>query len=148
MITVLLPTRWSTSLIYIHSSISSFSRMKKATLLAGLLFSFFSTVTAGTDPDGPTTIQARATALTRAICDKALLDEGQYVQVKRLNMQMLLEQDDLKTRFSADQAMLDQRLADAQARYESDLTALLRPAQLALFQQSRTSMTALGATPK
>ncbi|RPD45661.1 hypothetical protein DNI29_15995 [Hymenobacter sediminis] len=122
--------------------------MKKITLLAGLLFSFFSTVTAGTDPDGPTTIQARATALTRAISDKARLDEGQYIQVKRLNIQMLLEQDDLKTRFSADQSMLDQRLADAQARYESDLTALLYPAQLALFQQSRTSMTALGATPK
>lgn len=122
--------------------------MKKVTLLAGLLLSFFSAVATGTEPDGPTTIQARAMALTRAISDKARLDEGQYLQVKRLNLQMLLEQDDLKTRFSADQALLDQRLADAQARYENDLMALLRPAQLALFQQSRTSMTALGATPK
>lgn len=122
--------------------------MKKTTLFACLLFGINSATMAGTEPDGPTGIQARATALTRSIADKARLDEGQYLRVKQLNIRMLLEMEDLKTRFAADQAVLDQRLADAQGRYEQDLTALLRPAQLALFEQSRTSMTALGATPK
>ncbi|MBB4602093.1 hypothetical protein HNQ93_002338 [Hymenobacter luteus] len=122
--------------------------MKKATLFAVLLFGLQGAVLAGTEPDSPTSIQARATALTRSISDKARLDEGQYLRLKQLNIRMLLEQEDLKTRFAGDAALLDQRLAEAQARYETDLTAMLRPAQLALFQQSRTSMTALGATPK
>ncbi|WP_139922111.1 hypothetical protein [Hymenobacter sp. DG01] len=122
--------------------------MKKATLFAVLLFGLQGAVSAGTEPDGPTSIQARATALTRSIADKARLDEGQYLRLKQLNIRMLLEQEDLKTRFASDATLLDQRLAEAQARYETDLTAMLRPAQLALFQQSRTSMTALGATPK
>ncbi|RIY13892.1 hypothetical protein [Hymenobacter rubripertinctus] len=105
-------------------------------------------VLAGAKKEGPTAIQARATALTRSIADKVRLDEGQYLQVKRLNIQMLSEQEDLKTRFAADPGILDQRLADAQVQYEADLLELLRPAQLALFQQSRASMTALGTLPK
>ncbi|GAB3223856.1 hypothetical protein GCM10027346_03340 [Hymenobacter seoulensis] len=103
---------------------------------------------AGTEPDGSGSITSRATALTRSISEKARLDEGQYLRVKQLNIRMLTELEDLKTRFAADQSVLDQRLADAQSRYETDLTALLRPAQLSIFQQSRTSMTALSATPK
>ncbi|UOQ77129.1 hypothetical protein MUN84_22215 [Hymenobacter sp. 5516J-16] len=122
--------------------------MKKITLFAGLLLGLQGAAVAGSEPEAPTSLQARATALTRSISDKARLDEGQYLRVKQLNIRMLAEQEDLKTRFAADPTLLDQRLADAQGRYENDLTALLRPAQLALFQQSRTSMTALGAAPK
>ncbi|MBX0289797.1 hypothetical protein K3G63_05070 [Hymenobacter sp. HSC-4F20] len=122
--------------------------MKKITLFAALLLGVSGVTSANSEPDTPTTLQARATALTRSISDKARLDEGQYLRLKQLNLHMLLEQEDLKTRFAADAASLDQHLAAAQARYESDLLALLRPAQLALFQQSRTSMTALGTNPK
>ncbi|WP_460621328.1 hypothetical protein [Hymenobacter tenuis] len=122
--------------------------MKKTTLFACLLFGLQSAAMAGTEPDGSGSITSRATALTRSISEKARLDEGQYLRVKQLNIRMLTELEDLKTRFAADQSVLDQRLADAQSRYETDLTALLRPAQLSIFQQSRTSMTALGATPK
>lgn len=118
--------------------------MKKTTLFACLLLGVQSMALAGSEGDGNTSIHARATALTRSISEKARLDEGQYLRVKQLNVRMLAEIEDLKTRFAADQSILDQRLADAQGRYESDLTALLRPAQLALFQQSRASMTALG----
>ncbi|RSK25280.1 hypothetical protein [Hymenobacter metallilatus] len=118
--------------------------MKKTTLFVCLLLSVQSVVLAAGTLDGGTGVQARATALTRSISEKVRLDEGQYLRVKQLNMRMLLEIEDLKTRFAADQAILDQRLADAQIRYENDLTALLRPAQLALFQESRANMTALG----
>lgn len=118
--------------------------MKKITLFACLLVGLQSLALASSDDEVGTSLQARATALTRSISEKARLDEGQYLRVKQLNVRMLAEMEDLKTRFSADQPMLDQRLAEAQARYEGDLTALLRPAQLALFQQSRASMTALG----
>ncbi|RSK45257.1 hypothetical protein [Hymenobacter rigui] len=118
--------------------------MKKTTLFACLLLGVQSVVLAGTTSDGATSIQARATALTRSISEKVRLDEGQYLRVKQLNMRMLLEMEDLKIRFAADPSILDQRLADAQIRYENDLTSLLRPAQLALFQESRANMTALG----
>lgn len=126
----------------------TFVLMKKITLLAALVVGLHTATTAATEPDSPTSLQARATALTRSIADKARLDEGQYLRLKQLNLHMLLEQEDLKTRFTADATALDQHLAAAQARYENDLLALLRPAQLALFQQSRTSMTALGTSPK
>ncbi|MFD2787242.1 hypothetical protein ACFSX6_17380 [Hymenobacter rubripertinctus] len=122
--------------------------MKKISLFVCLLLGVQTAVLAGAKKEGPTAIQARATALTRSIADKVRLDEGQYLQVKRLNIQMLSEQEDLKTRFAADPGILDQRLADAQVQYEADLLELLRPAQLALFQQSRASMTALGTLPK
>lgn len=93
--------------------------------------------------DGTGSIKARATALTRTITEKARLDEGQYLRLKQLNIDMLTEMDELKTRLAGDQATLDQRLADAQTKYEANLMALLRPNQIALYQQARTSMTAL-----
>lgn len=124
--------------------------MKKTYILACMLLGMQGVALAlpASGTDGATAVQARATALTRSIADKARLDEGQYLRVKQLNIRMLTEQDDLKTRFAADPAILDQRLAEAQAKYESDLMSLLRPTQLAMYEQARTSMTALGATPR
>lgn len=116
--------------------------MKKILLLAGLVMTLSGTGHAANGGDGAT-IKARATALTRIQAEKARLDEGQYLQLKQLNIRMLTEMDDLKTRFAADPAILDERLAVAQARYEMALTSIMRPAQLAMFQQSRSSMTAL-----
>lgn len=124
--------------------------MKKAYVFAGLLLGLQAATVAGPrmKSEGPTGIQARATALTRSIAEKARLDEGQYLRVKQLNIRMLTEMEDIKTRFAADPSILDQRLADTQARYEADLTSLLRPAQLAIYQQDRSSMTALGSDPR
>ncbi|MCA8830103.1 hypothetical protein [Hymenobacter pini] len=117
--------------------------MKKITLFIALLLGLQGVSLANTRGEG-TGLQARATALTRSIAEKARLDEGQIVRVKQLNIQMLTEMEDIQSRFAADPAMLDQKLAEAQLRYENTLTALLRPAQLALFQQNRANMTALG----
>lgn len=124
--------------------------MKKAYFFACLLVGLQSVAMAlpVAESDGPSAVQARATALTRTIAEKARLDEGQYLRVKQLNVRMLTEMDELKALLGADSDALDQRLADAQARYESDLMSLLRPAQLAIYEQARTSMTALGATPR
>jgi hypothetical protein len=122
--------------------------MKKAYFFACLLVGLQCAAMASpmSEADGTTGVNARATALTRTIAEKARLDEGQYLRLKQLNLQMLTEMDELKTTLAADQAALDQRMADAQARYETELMALLRPHQVALYQQARTSMTALGAT--
>lgn len=117
--------------------------MKKALLLTGLVLALGATVYATGDKDA--TIKTRAMALTRVQVEKARLDEGQYVKVKDLNIRMLTEMEDLKTRFAADPAILDERLAVAQARYELELTAMMRPSQLAMFNQARNSMTALSA---
>lgn len=115
--------------------------MKRTLLLAGFAFLLGATTYAATDKS--TSIKARATALARVQVEKAHLDEGQYVQVKSLNIRMLTEMEDLKARFAAEPAILDERLAVAQARYELELTALMRPSQLALFNQARNNMTAL-----
>jgi hypothetical protein len=117
--------------------------MKKITLFIALILGLQGVSLAAGRGEG-TGLQARATALTRSIAEKVRLDEGQFVRVKQLNIRMLTEMEDLQTRFAADPALLDQRLAEAQLQYETALTALLRPAQLALFQQNRASMTALG----
>ena len=116
--------------------------MKKALLLTGLVLALGATVYAANDKEAAA-IKARATALTRIQTERARLDEGQYLQVKELNLRMLTEMADLKTRFAAEPAILDERSAVAQARYELELTALMRPAQLALFNQARNTMTAL-----
>ncbi|TGE24491.1 hypothetical protein E5K00_04560 [Hymenobacter aquaticus] len=118
--------------------------MKKIYLFALLALGVQSGAVASNDTDGPAALQARATSLTRAMAEKARLDEGQYLKVKQLNLRMLTEVDDLKVRFAADPAILDQQLATAQSRYEAELASVLRPAQFAVYQQSRTSMTALG----
>ena len=115
--------------------------MKKAFLLAGLALVLGATAYATTDKEGA--IKTRAVALARIQVEKAHLDEGQYVKVKTLNIRMLTEMEDLKKRFAAEPAILDERLAVAQARYELELTAIMRPAQLALFNQSRNTVTAL-----
>ncbi|SHK45660.1 hypothetical protein [Hymenobacter psychrotolerans] len=117
--------------------------MKKVLLLAGLALAVVSAAHAKSGGAG--TAQARATALTRIQATKARLDEGQYLKVKQLNIRMFSEMEDLKVRFAADPAILDERLAVAQVRYEIELTAIMRPAQLAMFQESRNSMTALSA---
>lgn len=116
----------------------------KRVFLTGLAVALF--FVAQAESNGEAGLVARATALTRVQAQKAHLDEGQYLQVKQLNIRMFSEMEDLKTRFAADPAILDERLAVAQARYEMALTAIMRPAQLAVFQESRSSMTAL-STP-
>lgn len=121
--------------------------MKKVSLFVCLLVAIPGSLFAFSRADNPTSLTARATALTRAISDRIRLDEGQYLRLKQLNLKMLAEQEDLKVRFAADQPILDQRLADAQLYYEMALLDMLRPAQRSLFDQHRASMTALGTLP-
>jgi len=115
--------------------------MKKAIFLTSLALVLGATAYAALDRDDA--IKTRAVALARIQVEKAHLDEGQYVKVKTLNIRMLTEMEDLKNRFAAEPAILDERLAVAQARYELELTAIMRPAQLALFNQVRNTVTAL-----
>ncbi|GAA4007477.1 hypothetical protein GCM10022408_19300 [Hymenobacter fastidiosus] len=119
--------------------------MKKAYIFAFMLLCVGGVALAA-DSDGNSAIEVRATSMTRLMSKKVQLDEGQYLKVKLLNVRMLTEADDLKTRFAADPAILDQHLAEAQMRYEMDLASLLRPKQVAMYQQSRTNMTALGSS--
>ncbi|GGF09409.1 hypothetical protein GCM10011383_20780 [Hymenobacter cavernae] len=81
--------------------------------------------------------------MTRALSAKVNLEEGQYVKVKQLNEQMLTEVEVIKIQYAADQAALDQHLAEAQSQYDAALLDLLRPTQLASYKQARSSMTAL-----
>ena len=129
-------------LVYIFTSLNLLP-MKKAFLFTSIILALGATVYASGDKES--TIVTRATALTRIQVQKARLDEGQYLKVKNLNIRMLTEMEDIRIRFASDPAILDERLAVAQARYELELTSIMRPAQLAMFNQARNNMTALSA---
>ena len=88
-------------------------------------------------------LKTRATAMTRQLAQKVPLTEAQFVKVRRLNLRMLAETQALKTSFANDSAALDQRMAELQDHYEWDMAAILWPRQMAAYEQSRASMTAL-----
>lgn len=96
----------------------------------------------------PTPVRTRAINLTRILATNIKLNEGQYVKVKQINERMLVEIEEVKSRYATDQVAKDQHLAEIQARYDVAMEAVLQPAQIALYQQSRTSMTALSTATK
>lgn len=119
--------------------------MKKVYLFVCLAVSLQGAALSVSAADEATEVQARATALTRTMANKARLDEGQYLKLKKLNLEMLTAADELKAKFAADPAMLDQKMAVVLANYEASLSQVMRANQLAVYQQSRNSMTALSS---
>lgn len=120
--------------------------MKKFYLFVCLAVCFQGAALSVSAADEAAGVQARATTLTRAMANTVRLDEGQYLKVKKLNLQMLTETDELKAKFAADPAMLDEKMAVVLANYDSALGQVMRSNQLAMYQQSRNSMTALGSS--
>lgn len=119
--------------------------MKRVCILAALILGLHTATVAGTDrePEHPAAIEARATAMTRAIAEKIHLDEDQYLKLRRMNVRMLLASGSARTRFATSPTMLDEHLAAIQANYQSELLELLRPAQLVAYEQLQHNRTAL-----
>ncbi|SHJ50483.1 hypothetical protein SAMN02745146_3276 [Hymenobacter daecheongensis DSM 21074] len=88
-------------------------------------------------------LHERVTSVSRRIAATAQLNEGQYVHVKRLNLVMITELESIKSRFAATPAVMDEKLAELQARYDWDLAALLKPQQLAAYNKAKLSTLAL-----
>ncbi|MDU0370195.1 hypothetical protein ACFPAF_07325 [Hymenobacter endophyticus] len=97
--------------------------------------------------NGNRDLQLRASAMTRSLAEQVHLNEGQYVQVKALNLRLLQEMLAAKAVFTHDADLQNRAIADAQQHYEYQLSSLLQPAQLALYQQNRASRTALNVAP-
>ena len=88
-------------------------------------------------------MMARATTLTRALAQHIHFNEGQYLAVKQLHLNMLTERRDLEILLNgAGPEERDTQLAIAQQRYESELSSLLQPLQLLAYQSLRTNFTA------
>lgn len=88
-------------------------------------------------------MMSRATTLTRALASRIHFNEGQYLAVKQLHLNMLTERRDLEILLNGASAEeRDTRLAEAQQRYETDLTSLLQPQQLVAYHALRTTFTA------
>lgn len=86
---------------------------------------------------------ARATTLTRALGQRIHFNEGQYLAVKQLHLEMLTERRDLEILLNgANDEERDNQLAVAQQRYEDSLTRLLQPEQMVAYQELRTNFTA------
>ncbi|GAB2942252.1 hypothetical protein GCM10027048_03500 [Hymenobacter coalescens] len=114
-------------------------------LSAALLLTLAQPAAAGQEPD----LNERATKLTQQLAHKVPLNEAQFVKVRRLNLHLLAATQDLKSRLANDPAALDQQLAELQEHYEWDMAAILWPRQMAAYQRSRASMTAMDAsTPR
>lgn len=116
--------------------------MKKVYILTCLLASMTLSLATNAVADNGTSLNSRATLLTRQMAQKVRLAEGQYVKIKRLNMQMLAETEEAKVRLAADPAALDQHLAEIQSHYEWDLATILWPRQMVAYNQAKASMTA------
>ena len=106
----------------------------------------FATDSAGPGPgerDYPATMVSRATTLTRAMAQRLRLNEGQYIAVRALHLQMLTDRHETTIRLSgADAAERDTELAALQQRYETSLNDLLRPEQRLAYQNLRSNFTA------
>ncbi|WP_210515271.1 hypothetical protein [Hymenobacter terricola] len=88
-------------------------------------------------------MMTRATTLTRALALHVHFNEAQYLAVKQLHLNMLSERRDLEILLNGASAEeRDTRLAEAQQRYETELSNLLQPQQLVAYQSLRTNFTA------
>jgi hypothetical protein len=85
---------------------------------------------------------ARANTLTRALDRRIHLNEGQFIAVRRLHLRMLTERKQLELVHSADPAERDAQLAEAQQRYEGQLSQLLQPRQVVAYYDLRNNFTA------
>jgi hypothetical protein len=86
---------------------------------------------------------ARALTLTRALDRRIHFNEGQFIAVKRLHLQMLTERQALELQYAGgDTAERDAQLAEAQLRYEANLNRLLQPRQVVAYFDLRNNLTA------
>lgn len=92
----------------------------------------------------PKAIVSRATTLTKALAHRIQLNEGQYLQVKKLHLRLLHERAAIEhdSATAAAPELRDEAMANAQRRYEYDLNELLKPGQRLAYQQLRASFTA------
>ena len=88
-------------------------------------------------------MMTRATTLTRALAHRIQFNEAQYLAVKQLHLSMLTERRNLEILLNGASAEeRDTQLAQAQQRYETELSQLLQPQQLVAYQALRTTFTA------
>ena len=112
-------------------------------LLAATLLMASGTPTAAQADGGGITLGERATAMTWRIAERTQLSEGQYVKLRRLNVNLLSDMATLRQQLKAEPAALDQSLADLLQRYDWDVAALLQPKQLAVYDGIRSELTAV-----
>ncbi|KAA9339771.1 hypothetical protein F0P96_03915 [Hymenobacter busanensis] len=88
-------------------------------------------------------LKARATNMTRQMQRTAQLNEGQYLKVKQLTMDMLAAEENAKKLYAGEPDALNKRIAEVQEAYERDLAAILKPAQLVAYKQAQTNTIAV-----
>jgi len=76
-----------------------------------------------------------ATELTRAMSTRLQLNEGQYVQLLRINRARQLQQQTIEQATIGNESARATRLAELQAQYEQECGRVLSPSQLAQLTQ-------------
>ncbi|MBC6609695.1 hypothetical protein H8B15_02095 [Hymenobacter sp. BT507] len=117
--------------------------MKTKSYLLLAVFALFSTTSVVAGGPGDSPLAARAKTMTQQIAAKTHLNEGQYLKVKQLNLQMLTAVESLKKQRSLDAEAADKQMAEIQDHYEWDLAAILWPRQMVAYKEAKASMTAV-----
>ncbi|WP_303310412.1 hypothetical protein [Hymenobacter sp. BT730] len=99
--------------------------MKKVILFVFLLTSSLSGFSA---PTGEVTRQ-HANELTRKLTDQLGLDEGRYLQMRRLVYEHLVQAADIDTQYADDNAVRAQKQQTLQAEFAAQLKTVLTEAQ-------------------
>ena len=81
---------------------------------------------------GPT--PARVHALTRQMCDRLHLNEGQYVRLLEINRIKLTRLDELAWQYGEDAPALHARVGELEAQYEAECGRILTSTQLSLLR--------------
>jgi hypothetical protein len=108
-------------------------------------FAFVISITGSAMAQSGTSVDSRASSVTRDMSAKMSLNESEYIKLKALNRERFSKAAEISSMYSNDVAMRDMKLAELQSSYDSQLNAFLSPKQLeayASFKENNASFTA------
>jgi hypothetical protein len=117
--------------------------MKKASLFVFLL-SY--SLTGSAAPSGEVTRQ-HANELTRKLTDQLALDEGRYLQMRRLVYEHLVQAAEIDTQYADDKAVHDQKQQALQAEFAAQLKTVLTEAQFTRYTNLAINLLADASAP-
>ncbi|KAA9338483.1 hypothetical protein F0P96_06520 [Hymenobacter busanensis] len=106
--------------------------MKRFVFALALGFSVAGIAQAQSGSDAP---RQRAVEMTRQLAPQLGLDEGRQMQVRRLLVERLQQEEEVNKMYAGDQTIHAAKLREILNGYETQLQQVLTPAQLHRYQQ-------------
>lgn len=93
-------------------------------------------------------VQQRATEYTRALAPQIGLDDARQMQVKRLTLARMQQEQEVDRMYAGDEAMRQPKLQAIAAEYRENLKGLLTPSQYQRFEQWSAALPANATAAK